>query len=765
MELLLAEFRHFIIALSVLVPSALVNALLLRSYHRPESEKTSEQKRGLMARGNFSPLDLGGFSYGRLALVSVLSLFLELLMIRWVSSEVRVFAYFKNFVLVACFLGFGVGCYLCRRRINVFALIVPLLSLAVLIKWPWERLRFLMTSLPVYIGVLSDVYIWGVPHLKLGFYSISVTAFAIALVVVLFGLVAFVFIPFGQLVGWYLENSPNGVFSYSVNIAGSLVGIGLYTLLCYRDESPDFWFAVAGAMLVAYLWRERVARWTTFVAFLICITLAHLGPPPPSKTYWSPYQKLTLTPDKEEGSNEISSYDLNTNDAWYQKIIDLSPNFVAAHPELFAKVPAEWNAYNLPYKFYPEPKQVLVLGAGMGNDVAAALRHSADEVVAVEIDPLILKLGSELHFERPYSSSKVVVVVDDARSFLQNNRQSFDLIMFSLLDSHTNTSNYSNIRIDNYVYTLEAMKLARRALKPDGLLIVKFQVDTPWIAGRLQELLKEVFLITPVQIQSDAGGYTTEGRFFIVGSQQRVSEHLAEPAIEAYYATHRNFTIESAIPTTDDWPYFYQRERGIPAAVAIVCAVILLFGLLFLRETGISYRFLNWHFFFLGAGFMLLESQIVSKMALLFGTTWMVNSIVIAGLMLLIIAANVLVEWSPDVSVGIAYAGIFASMLVAYVVPMRSYFFSLFWLKAMTATAVLSLPVFFAGIVFIRSFASAGFQGTALGSNLLGALVGGLLESLSYWTGIRSLLVVAALLYLASVITRSSKARVTPATT
>jgi hypothetical protein len=58
--------------------------------------------------------------------------------------------------------------------------------------------------------------------------------------------------------------------------------------------------------------------------------------------------------------------------------------------------------------------------------------------------------------------------------------------------------------------------------------------------------------------------------------------------------------------------------------------------------------------------------------------------------------------------------------------------------------------VFFAGIVFIQSFARCGLSSEALGSNLFGALVGGLLESLSMWTGLKSLLAIAALLYLAS---------------
>jgi hypothetical protein len=159
---------------------------------------------------------------------------------------------------------------------------------------------------------------------------------------------------------------------------------------------------------------------------------------------------------------------------------------------------------------------------------------------------------------------------------------------------------------------------------------------------------------------------------------------------------------------------------------------------------------MRWHFFFLGARFLLLEAQIISKMALLFGTTWVVNSIVIAGLLILIVAANFLVDWRPRLPVVVGYAGICASILAAWAVPVETFFFPNIWIKALMATAVLCLPVFFAGIVFIRGFAEDGFRGEALGSNLFGALVGGLMESLSMWTGIRSLLILAALFYLAS---------------
>jgi len=184
--------------------------------------------------------------------------------------------------------------------------------------------------------------------------------------------------------------------------------------------------------------------------------------------------------------------------------------------------------------------------------------------------------------------------------------------------------------------------------------------------------------------------------------------------------------------------------------VIVISAALVLMCWMLLRDTGITVRSLQWHFFFLGAGFMLLEAQIVSKMALLFGTTWLVNSVVITGLLMLIVCANLLVQFFPRIPVSIGYAGIFLTLLASYLIPLEKFFYPSLWTKALSSTLVLCLPVFFAGIVFIRSFAERGFRAEALGSNLMGAMIGGMLESISLWTGIRSLLVIAALLYVAS---------------
>jgi spermidine synthase len=734
----------YLIAVLILI---LVNGYLFRSLARSGNNgRTSNNER--RRPWIFSPDAMGQFSYWRLGLVSILGLFLELLMIRWVSSEIRMFAYFKNFVLIACFLGFGVGCYISRRSVNLLQTLLPLLTVVALIKIPYGPLRMLIGRLPSYLGIFSEVSFWSVPSQRISLLSVAGLIAALNIVVLIFMLITFLFVPLGQVVGRYLERSNRGVFAYSVNILGSLVGIALYTLLCFLYQPPAVWLAVAGVMLTILVWKIPTLRYISASVLAVCVALASIGPAGYGSVYWSPYQKLTVTPVRSE--NEVISYELNTNDDWHQQIFNLSPAFVSEHPAFFRDVSIEWNAYNLPYHFYPDPQSVLVLGAGTGNDVAAALRNGAERVVAVEIDPLILRLGHRLHFERPYDSPRVTTVLDDARSYVQNSTDHFDLILFSLLDSHTTSSHFTNIRIDNYVYTSEALAAAKQRLRPGGIMVVKFWVDSPWIAGRLHDLLTKTFGSPPLQMQAERPFYATTGRFFVSGSSSKLAEALTDQKLAGYVQTHNRVEMQSAALTTDDWPYFYQQRKGLSSTVLLISGALIVLCWIFLRQVGTEEHSFSWHFFFLGAGFLLLEAQIVSKMALLCGTTWAVNAIVIGSLMLIIIASNVVVQQWPLISRNVGFWGIFITIGISYGIPVENLLFQSYAIKVLVSSLILCSPVFFAGIVFIQSFANAGFRSSTLGSNLFGALVGGLLESLSYWTGIRALLLLAAALYLAS---------------
>jgi hypothetical protein len=296
-------------------------------------------------------------------------------------------------------------------------------------------------------------------------------------------------------------------------------------------------------------------------------------------------------------------------------------------------------------------------------------------------------------------------------------------------------------------------------LKPDGVFIVKFQVNTPWIAGRLEALLTDVFGERPLQLQVDQS-YTTSGRFFVAPvAGVRVQAALADASFADYVKHHGSFEIAAAVPTTDDWPYFYQHRPGLPVSVIAISVVLVALCWFLMRRVGAGVQSIRWGLFFLGAGFMLLEVQIISRTALLFGTTWIVNSLVISAILLVIVAANLVAKLNPHFSKQAGYAWLFLSMALAYALPLRWLFLESLGLKIIASMLLLCAPVFFAGIVFVRAFAEAGFKGEALGSNLLGAAAGGFLESLSYWTGLKALLIVAAILYSVSLVAAKSKVR------
>ena len=634
-------------------------------------------------------------------------------------------------------------------------MLVPLTLLCLMVQAPWEALRGMMRELPSFLGVFSDTAVWATKDAASAptWLRFALFALAIAASAMFFSLVALICIPLGQLLGWYLERAPRGILAYSVNVMASLCGILLFTAVCFLNWPPWVWLALAVVPLLVLVWPRPAVRLRVLVISLVCVCLLGVFRKERGAiVVWSPYQKLSVRPFAPHG--EIVKFLLSTNNTWYQQILNLSPQFVASHPEMYADGPLEHNAYNLPYAFYPYPDSVLVLGAGMGNDVAAALRHNAREVVAVEIDPVVLELGKKYHFERPYQDPRVQTVTDDARSYIERCDRKFDLINFSLLDSHTTASQFTHVRLDNYVYTVEALRRARQLLAPDGLFVVKFQVEVPWIAARLHGLLTEVFGEPPLQFQSAGKGArsSTPGRFFVAGSQDLIAGAMASADLGAFLEQQQLKSTEHATLTTDDWPFFYQREPGLPMGILVISVTLLVLCGVALRQAdlGPGPGKVRWHFFFLGAGFMLLEAQIISTMALLFGTTWVVNSLVIAGILILIVGANAVVARWSNLPATAAYAGLLLALLVCYLVPRELLFLESWWLRGIVSTLLLCSPIFFASIIFISSFSRAGFAGGALGFNLLGALCGGMLEGVALWIGLKALLIVSAVLYLAS---------------
>ncbi|MBW2278980.1 MAG: hypothetical protein JRF63_15920, partial [Deltaproteobacteria bacterium] len=231
--------------------------------------------------------------------------------------------------------------------------------------------------------------------------------------------------------------------------------------------------------------RGRWGALATAVTAMASLLVAVLSEP----ATWSPYSRITVEEWVEQGETEMKGYELSVNRAYHMTIVDLhNPPTTDGWYQRAAL------HYNLPYRF-STPQRVLVLGSGGGNDVAAAVRHGALQIAAVEIDPVIVRAGRNLHPERPYHVPQVSIHVDDARSFLERSDQFYDLIALGLLDSHTLLAGLPGVRLDNYVYTVEAMHAARRRLSPNGILCLSFAAlgDRPWLADKLYRMIEIAF--------------------------------------------------------------------------------------------------------------------------------------------------------------------------------------------------------------------------------------------------------------------------------
>ena len=209
---------------------------------------------------------------------------------------------------------------------------------------------------------------------------------------------------------------------------------------------------------------------------------------------------------------------------------------------------------------------------------------------------------------------------------------------------------------------------------------------------------------------------------------------------------------------TDDWPFLYYRSKGITAEYlytllllaalsAVVVFVVLPAGRVNYIEAG--------HFFFLGAGFLLLEVRNITSMALSFGSTWAVTSIVISALLLMILGANYLVQrMRLQTSLTAIWLFLFLSVILAALWHESLLSFAGPAIRSIFAVVIASLAFLFAGIIFAISFSQTTAPGRALGYNVLGAVVGGLAEYLSLAIGIRGISFLALGFYLIAFLLR-----------
>lgn len=151
---------------------------------------------------------------------------------------------------------------------------------------------------------------------------------------------------------------------------------------------------------------------------------------------------------------------------------------------------------------------------------------------------------------------------------------------------------------------------------------------------------------------------------------------------------------------------------------------------------------------------MLLEVQNISKASVALGNTWLINAVIVSGVLVMILLANLIAARFQGISLVTVYICLFTICLALYFIDIARFAFLSYGIKAVIVGSLTTLPMVFSGIVFIRSFANVSRKDEALGANFIGALVGALLQSITFVTGIKALLLIVLGLYFLALLTK-----------
>jgi hypothetical protein len=626
-------------------------------------------------------------------------LFVELALIRWLGSDILYLSYFSNFVLLGSFLGIGIGFLVAERRLDLF-------------RWVAVELAFLVAfvlAFPITINRSGS---------QLIYFGSTPTGLPIWLVLpIVFVAVAAVMASIAQGVARvFVRFEP--LAAYRLDIMGSLAGIVVFSLLSFSGAPPVAWgLCVAALLVILALPLLRVVEAGAIAAFVVMLAAESMSP----FNTWSPYYKISIypiTPGAEQ---------LQVNGIPHQVI---EPMTLRKQYEPI---------YFLPYRrLHSNPlRNVLIIGAGTGGDVAIALAAGAKHVDAVEIDPTIYRLGVAMNPDRPYQNPRVTIHIDDGRAFLQRTRQRYDLILFALPDSLELVSGQSSLRLESYLFTEQAIQTARAHLNPGGAFGMYNYYRQGWLLDRYAQTLTTAFGHRPC---IDSSGRVAWFALLMVGlnrddvSCATVWHPVARPV---------------PAPVTDDYPFPYLEHRTIPPLYVVTLAAILLISICAIRGVGGSFKRMSGYadLFFMGAAFLLLETKNVVQFALLFGTTWFVNALVFAGILVAVLAA---VEVSRRVRFenhAILYAALIASLGLAWAVEPERLLLLDVPVRFVVAVALAFGPIFLANVIFAQRFRDVSSSTVAFSANLLGAVLGGIVEYSSLVLGYRNLLVVVAAFY------------------
>ena len=755
-----------------------------------------------------------------LFLASVLVLFLELACIRWFPAHVVFLSFFTNTVLLASFLGMSVGCILARRRYNHIAL-TPIILVIALTCGLLVEVRGDLFSQITNVGNQDkpDVVFFGAEAGISGKHEFTVPVEVMA--GLFFLLVAAALVGPGQELGRAFNRVADRTQAYTANLLGSLAGIAVFAVFSQLQLPPVVWFTASGLLLAYFLFRPQpdggqpvrplVPLVALVLAVVVTVPTSYSGFSEYREIHWSPYYRIDYhTPSRM----------ITTNQTGHQRIIERTERVEVPYdlPYLFqrelkrpeykrvliigagsgndlvralywcgpdTKVDAveidpviqSLGAKHNPAYPYADPRVTLHLNDGR-NFLRKAESGTYDLVVFALVDSLVLhsgysniRLESFLFSADGFTDVKRVLKPNGMVAVYNYFRQGW--IIARLREVLRDKFGYDPVVFMDPPYTkgpkvpLDVSLdyggnaiLFGGAQEAVGPLREKFQSGSFWVPGRAA-MSKEL-----------------PGRFAVEKptEEYKPDTNAVSQGEETNWLPLREMTLEESngdLKTADDdWPFLYVRRPGIPAltwrGVALTLGLSVVLWLIFggwrkdptappdapaTGEAGLMARA-----FLLGAGFMLIETKAVVQMALLFGSTWTVNTFVFGAILVMAVLGNLYAGAVKPRRLEPYYVGLFLAIGVGLAVPLDVFLGLNPVVQVVAACSLVFAPILFAGVIFPTTFARTTRPDLFFAANVAGAMVGGLAENASMLLGFRYLLLVALGFYALSAVFGGKKA-------
>ena len=355
------------------------------------------------------------------------------------------------------------------------------------------------------------------------------------------------------------------------------------------------------------------------------------------------------------------------------------------------------------------------------------------------------------------------VVINDGRNYLQNTTERFDLIIFGLPDSLTLTSSNTSLRLESFLLTQDAIQTARAHLTHNGMVVLYNYYREPWLVQKLVDMAGHTFNQKPLVFT-----YGGSGRAAVIMAGPRLAT-LPKGEFGPYHEWQGNqrmvingegyYPLTTLTPATDDWPFLYLQDRSFPILYIQGLVMVALFavgGTLAVAPRHTLRRF-DWHMFFLGAAFMLLEVKSLTTFSLLFGSTWLVNSLVFFAILSSVLLAVLVNRRLKIRRITPFYLLLFGILLLNFLLPPETLLLGNPLLRYVLASVLTFSPVFLANIIFTNAFRDTEAADIAFASNLLGMIVGGSMEYFSMLIGYHLLLVPVLVFYACALLLRNHR--------